>query len=250
VHGQRLVARILEKVQARPVRRVFSVPGTWGRESADPSVGRPDSVQGLFITFEGIDKSGKTTQAESLVAGLRGSGRRVLFTHEPGGTPLGRELRELALGTGRNVGPLAEIFLFTADRAQHVADVIVPALAAGKPVVCDRFSDSTIAYQGYGRGTDVAQLREIQKLATGGLEPDLTVLVDVDVGTLRARLVPREADRLEGADDEFYCRVRNGFLAMSRQESHRFLVVDGRLPRADLSRQIHAEVLRRITRRP
>ena len=201
---------------------------------------------GFFLTFEGIEKSGKTTQADLLVSRLRAKGRDVVFTLEPGGTRLGEGARRLLLDPdlGLAVSQMAEVFLFAADRAQHIDEVIRPALAAGKVVVSDRFVDSTIAYQGYGRGVGLAELRSIQELATGGLRPDLTVLVDVDVDTSRARM--DTADRLEAEDDGFFERVREGFLCLWRAEPERILRVDGRLPLRMLSEAIYAEVDRRL----
>ncbi|MDP6777863.1 MAG: dTMP kinase, partial [Candidatus Latescibacteria bacterium] len=178
-------------------------------------------MSGFFLTFEGIEKSGKTTQADLLVDRLRAEGRDVVFTLEPGGTRLGEGARRLLLdpNLGMEVSQRAEVFLFAADRAQHIEEVIRPALDAGKLVISDRFVDSTIAYQGHGRGVDLAELNTIQEFATGGLRPDLTVLVDVDVDTSRARM--EAADRLESEDDGFFERVREGYLSLWRAEPER-----------------------------
>ena len=201
---------------------------------------------GFFLTFEGIDKSGKTTQAEILVDRLKAKGRDVVFTLEPGGTRLGSKIRPLVLDRDPDapVALRAEVFLFAADRAQHVDEVVRPALEAGKVVVSDRFVDSTIAYQGYGRGVDFSELRSIQALAAGGLQPDLTVLVDVDVATSRERM--GVADRLEEGNDGFFERIREGYLSLWRAEPERILRVDGRLPLRMLSEAIYAEVDRRL----
>ncbi len=209
------------------------------------SIGQVE-LGGFFLTFEGIEKSGKTTQADLLVNRLRAEGRDVVFTLEPGGTRLGEGTRRLLLDPdlGMEVGQMAEVFLFAADRAQHIDEVIRPALDAGKVVVSDRFVDSTIAYQGYGRGVGLEELSTIQELATGGLRPDLTVLVDVDVDTSRART--ETSDRLESEDDGFFERVREGFLSLWRSEPERILRVDGRLPLRMLSEAIYAEVDRRV----
>ena len=203
-------------------------------------------VSGFFLTFEGIEKSGKTTQADLLVDRLRAEGRDVVFTLEPGGTRLGEGARRLLLdpNLGMEVSQRAEVFLFAADRAQHIEEVIRPALDAGKLVISDRFVDSTIAYQGHGRGVDLAELNTIQEFATGGLRPDLTVLVDVDVDTSRARM--EAADRLESEDDGFFERVREGYLSLWRAEPERILRVDGRMPLRMLSEAIYAEVDRQI----
>ena len=205
-------------------------------------------MAGFFITFEGIDKSGKTTQARLLVERLRAEGFEVLLTREPGGTDLGREIRRSLLRqpADSEVSASAEMLLFAADRAQHVAEVIRPGLAAGKVVVSDRFVDSTLAYQGYGRGCDQAELRAVQKIAAGGLRPDLTVLVDVDVATARERSGNASPDRLEGGSDSFFERVRSGYLAQWEAEPERVCRVDGHLPAKDLAGLIYAEARPRI----
>lgn len=202
------------------------------RKGKEPFPALPGGEVGsdLFISFEGIDKSGKSTQAERLVDYLRALGREVVYTHEPGGTELGREIRHLAL-TWKPQGvvhAMADVFLFAADRAQHVAEVIRPALEQNKIVITDRYVDSTLAYQGYGRGLDVAQLQVIQEIATGGLMPDLTVWVDVDVKTARARFGKEQADRMESVDDGVFERVRGGFEKLCAADPARFLKVDGR----------------------
>ena len=193
-------------------------------------------MTGSLISFEGIDRSGKSTQALRLARGLRALGRQVVETHEPGGTDVGSRIRDVLLDRRRPVGGTAEIFLFAADRAHHVEHLIRPALAAGRDVVCDRFSDSSVAYQGYGRQTDVEQLLSIQRLATGGLCPRLTVLVDVDLATAAARGLGQ--DRIERAGSAFYLRVRDGFRALAEGEPARFLVVDGRRPELELAEEI------------
>ncbi len=203
-------------------------------------------MAGFFVTFEGIDKSGKTTQAELLAGKLREKGRDVVFTQEPGGTGLGREIRHLVLGWRPQaaVVPLAEMLLFAADRAQHVAEVIRPALEAGKIVISNRFVDSTIAYQGYGRGMDLVQLRAIQEVASDGLWPNLTVLVDIDVATSRER--GGASDRLEAENDLFFERIREGYLALGRTEPNRIFRVEGRLSVEVVSQHIYAEVSNRL----
>lgn len=197
-------------------------------------------MAGLFISFEGIDKSGKSTQAELLVAYLKEKGQDVVFTHEPGGTELGHEIRHLVL-TWKPQGVVdakAEMFLFAADRAQHVAEVIQPALDANKIVITDRYVDSTLAYQGYGRGLALDQLEAIQQIATGGLLPDLTVWVDVDLATSRSRLASGEADRMESEDDVLFERVREGYEKLCLASPHRFLKIDGRASIEDISKDI------------
>jgi dTMP kinase len=198
----------------------------------------------MFITFEGIEKSGKTTQAELLAEALRQRGRDVVLTREPGGTALGEAVRHVVLERHYEVevDPTAEVLLFAADRAQHVAEVIRPALQAGQTVICDRFVDSTLAYQGYGRGLDLDRLATLMHVATGGLLPDLTVLVDVDLETSKARGWGTDPDRMERGTDSYFGRVRNGFLAMSRAEPERYRVHDGRMPVDELASAIRASL--------
>ena len=199
----------------------------------------------MFVTFEGIEGSGKSTLLSGVAARLRANGRDPLVTREPGGTPVGDAIRGLFLNRSSSVAPLTEALLVNAARAQHVADVIEPALATGRTVLCDRFVDSTLAYQGYGRGHDRAALQAMCDLATAGIVPDLTFLLDVPVAVsrLRTRARGRDADRLEAEDDAFHERVRAGFLELARGPRHR--VLDGRLdPDALL-----AEAMRALTAR-
>ncbi|KYH33811.1 dTMP kinase [Neomoorella mulderi] len=184
---------------------------------------------GLFITLEGPDGSGKTTQMERLECFLSRRGFTVECTREPGGTPLAEAIRQLLLEP--RYGPIdarAEILLYAAARAQHVAERIRPALAAGKIVLCDRFTDSSIAYQGYGRRLGIELVRQVNNLATGGLLPDLTLLIDVPVELGLARLRGKgPADRLEGEDLDFHRRVRRGYLELRRLEPQRVRLIDG-----------------------
>ena len=205
-------------------------------------------MSGYFVAFEGIDKSGKSTQADLLADELRREGRTVTLTREPGGTELGRDIRRLLLeGAGdRDVDPLAELFLFAADRAQHVASVIRPGLDAGHVVISDRFCGSSLAYQGYGRGLDLADLKRLERLATGGVTSDLTIVVDVDVQTSRSRKESGAADRVEGGGDAFYERVRQGYLEMVKADPVGTFCLDGRLPVDELSNRIYSEVKRRL----
>jgi dTMP kinase len=185
----------------------------------------------MFLTFEGVDSSGKTTQAAILVDALRArGGPPVHFIREPGGTAISERLREILLDRGNlELTELTELFLFSASRAQLVAQVILPALARGETVVCDRYYDSTTAYQGYGRGLDLESVRRINAVATAGTDPDLTVLVDITVGEIQARKSAsgEPTDRMENAGREFYERVRSGYLAIAREHPGRFLVIDG-----------------------
>jgi len=181
----------------------------------------------MFVTFEGIEGSGKSTQAQRLAALL---GPDTVLSHEPGGTPLGRGVRELLLDHRyKGMATAAEVLLFFADRAEHVARVIRPALEAGRTVVSDRFTDSSIAYQGYGRGVSLELFRAVAELATGGLRPALTVFLDVPVTVGLGRVGRRGAqDRLESEVREFHERVRNGYLALLAQDPDRWIKVDGR----------------------
>jgi dTMP kinase len=188
-------------------------------------------LRGKFITFEGIDGSGKSTQARLLTGELRLRGYNVLPTMEPGGTPLGRRLREAFLETEETVAPLAELLLFAADRAQHVEFLVKPALAEGKIVVSDRFADATVAYQGAGRGFSEQIVSQIVSLATGGLKPDLTLFFDLPIEKAVLRAKSRNDDetvrnRMDSETTDFYQRVRDAYLKIAENEQKRFRVVD------------------------
>ncbi len=180
----------------------------------------------MFVTFEGIEGCGKTTQARRAVERL---GPRARLTREPGGTASGQSIRHLILHATTPVAPVTEVLLYFADRAQHVAEVVRPALAAGEIVVSDRYLDSSLAYQGYGRGLPLDELRRVAHLATGGLAPDLTVLVDVpvEVGLSRAASRGGSLDRLESERRAFHDRVREGYHRLVAEEPSRWAVVDG-----------------------
>lgn len=177
----------------------------------------------MFITLEGGEGVGKTTQQALLAERLQREGYACVSTREPGGTALGEALREILLH-GDPLTPLAELFLYAADRAEHVQKCILPALAAGQVVVCDRFTDSTLAYQGYGRGLDLEKIRQLNHLATGGLQPHLTLWLDLppEVGLARSGL----ADRLEQERLEFHRRVHQGFQALAAAEPQRIVRID------------------------
>ena len=186
--------------------------------------GAADSPPGRFVVLEGIDGCGKTTQLEHLgqwlpTSGLMPTGARLLTSREPGGTPLGRALRELLLHPPAGASPCsdAELLLYAADRAQHVAQVIRPALEAGDWVLCDRFSGSTAAYQGYGRGLPLERIAALEGFATGGLEPDLTLWLDLPLEESLRRRDGRAADRIEASGHAFLERVAAGFATLARQ---------------------------------
>ncbi len=180
---------------------------------------------GIFITFEGVDGCGKTTQISLLDEYLCGKNKKVLLTREPGSGMLGSRIRELLLNFEGSISPNCESFLFLADRAQHVDCMIKPALAEGKIVLCDRFIDSTLAYQGYGRGLDINQVKYLNDLAISGLKPDLTIVFDVEARESLSRL-HRSKDRMEAEDIEFFERVREGYLEIAKQEPERVRVID------------------------
>jgi len=182
-------------------------------------------MPGIFITFEGIDGSGKTTQARLLTDWLRNHGYHVRLTREPGGTEAGEKLRELLLSPDYAITPEAEAFLYLADRALHIADVVRPALAEDRVVVCERHADSTLAYQGAGRGLDVELLRRLNTIATGGLSPDVTIVLEVPVD--KVRLDEARLDRLESEGRHFSERVAEGFRDLARREPNRVRIVDG-----------------------
>jgi dTMP kinase len=202
----------------------------------------------MFITLEGPDGGGKSTQATLLVDFLRQRGCDVLATREPGGTAIGDQIR-LVLSNLENTAmhPRTEILLFQASRAQHVEQVIRPHLLKGGVVVCDRYADSTLAYQGYGHQVDLARLRAIVEFATGGLKPELTLLLDIDAEEgLRRRTKSGEWNRLDAYDLAFHQRVRQGYFELARQEPERWVVIDAsRSPQA-MQADIQAVVIHRL----
>jgi dTMP kinase len=192
-------------------------------------------LAGTFITFEGIDGSGKSTQLRLLANYLKANGCDVLLTREPGGTPVGNRLRSALLDVQEEVDPLTELLVFAADRAQHVRTVLRPAIEAGQVVFSDRYADATVAYQGAGRGFPPELIAEIVGLATEGLQPDLTVLFDLSVDDSTARTRRRsngkqKGDRLDAEPDEFHTRVREGYLAIARAEPERVKIVETNNP--------------------
>ena len=196
-------------------------------------------MTGLLITFEGGEGSGKTTQARLLAYRLEGRGLAGVLTREPAATEAGGRIWGVIAGGG--LEPLAELLLFLAARAQHVAEVIGPALSQGRIVVCDRFADSTVAYQGYGRGLDRRLIRRLNWVATGGLKPDLTFLLDlpVDVGLARQG---KAADAIGREGREFHERVRRGYLALARRDPGRWVVVDALRPEDEGAEEVWRRV--------
>ncbi|HVT03078.1 MAG TPA: dTMP kinase [Thermoanaerobaculia bacterium] len=191
-------------------------------------------ARGFFLTVEGIEGCGKTTQLQKLALHLRGAGRHCVTTREPGGTPLADRIRAILLDPQEDgMDPVAELFLYAASRRQHVVEVVKPALEAGAIVLSDRFTDATLAYQGFGRLLNLDRLRQVNDIATDGLRPDLTLLFDLPeaAGLQRARSRNAASDlekesRLEGEDLRFHRRVREGYLSLAESEPDRFVVID------------------------
>ncbi len=198
----------------------------------------------LFITFEGGEGCGKSSQARSLYRRLSRLAIPVVLTHEPGGTPLSRKIGRWLKWEKTDISPLTELLLFNASRAQLVAKVIQPNLKNGKTVICDRYADSTTAYQSYGRGLDLEMVKAINNAATQGLQPDLTVLLDISAEAGLSRKGAKKQDRFEGEDIAFHQRVRNGYLKMAANDPERWLVVDGSQPKA----KIEQIILQRVNR--
>jgi dTMP kinase len=207
-----------------------------------------------FITFEGIEGCGKSTQVRLLARRLEDEGYKVTVTREPGGCPIADQVRQILLDAGNSsMTPLAELLLYAAARAQHVREVIAPALAAGGIVLCDRFTDATVAYQGYGRELDLSVIDQLNRLAAGEVRPDLTVLLDcpVEVGLGRAitRINSTEGareERFELESRQFHERVRAGYLNLVKREPARFVVVDGAAGIEETATAVAAAVLGRI----
>ena len=201
-------------------------------------------MSGLFISFEGIDGVGKSTQIDLLQKHLGALGRTTLRTLEPGGTELGVEIRHLLLHRKGEVAPRAEALLYAADRAHHVATKVRPALEAGTDVLIDRYLDSSVAYQGAGRDLDAQQIRDLSLFAVEGLLPDLTFLLDLDATASLARRAKtgQEPDRLEREKVEFFEAVRQGYLDLAAAEPERFFIVDARQTIEEMAAQIRARV--------
>ena len=205
----------------------------------------PTSHQGLFITLEGIDGAGKTTQFDTVVAALRAAGRRVTATREPGGTPLGERIRELLLGEPMTT--TAEALLMFAARQEHVLRIIEPALLQGHDVVCDRFTDATLAYQGAGKGIPQDRLQTLARWVHPGLKPDFTLLIDVpaELAAKRLQTQQRQPDRFERESLEFFVRVRQHYLQLAADEPRRWVLIDG----TQSLEQVRAEVIQSVKKR-
>lgn len=193
--------------------------------------------KGLFITLEGADGCGKTTQLNLLKEYLTSRGYEIVVTREPGGKGLGEKLREILLNYDGEVSDRCEAFLYLADRAQNIDTIIKPAINSGKIVLCDRHTDSSVAYQGYGREQNIDNINMLNELAVNGVHPDLTIVFDIDTETSMAR-VGAEKDRLESAGIEFHKRVRNGYLEIAKKNSQRIKVVDASQTIEDVQRDV------------
>ncbi len=204
-------------------------------------------MKGLFITFEGVDGSGKSTQMALLATRLEELGLPVLQTREPGGPPIAEAIRHLLLDTANSsMLPRTELLLYCASRAQHTGQWIIPALKAGKTVLCDRYYDSTFAYQGAARSLDMEQIRILTDFATFHTVPNLTFLLDIPVSEGMARIKKRTLDRLELEDNSFRELVRAEYLNLAKMNPERFVVLDGKLPRSSIHAQIIDIVLTRL----
>ena len=207
--------------------------------------------RGLWITLEGGDGAGKTTQANLLETWLSEAGRTVLRTREPGGSEVGQLIRDIVLHHRGDIAPRAEALLYAADRAHHVATVVRPALERGDVVIQDRYLDSSVAYQGAGRVLDAEEIRNLSLWATEGALPDLTVLLDLDPQLARTRLdaADKPFDRLEAEKLEFHVRVREAFLALAEAESARFLVLDAAASPSEIADAVRTRVASLVTGR-
>lgn len=199
--------------------------------------------KGLFITFEGIDGCGKTTQIKLLQEYLENKGYTVILTREPGAKGLGEKLREILLNYDGDVSSNCESFLFLADRAQHIDTIIKPAIDKGTIVLCDRHIDSTVAYQGYGRELNLEQIKYLNNIATNGVKPDITFILDIDIDTSLER-IGKGRDRMENAGRKFFERVRNGYIEISKQEPARVKLLNGKDAIETIQQEITEQILK------
>lgn len=200
--------------------------------------------RGIFITLEGPEGSGKSTQAQIVADFLRSAGQRVLITAEPGGDPIAEQIRAILLHSDSAIVPEAELLLYLAARAQHVRHIVLPALERRDVVISDRYADSSFAYQGYGRGIDLAKLRMLNDFATGGLVPDLTILLDVPVELGLER--QKDRNRFEAESVEFHRKVRAGFLDLARLEPQRWVVIDASQTPEEVAGRMRRAVIERL----
>ena len=200
---------------------------------------------GLFITFEGTDGAGKTTQIQRLAADLRGANYDVCLTHEPGGTPISEQIRDMLLNPNHSeMAATTELLLYAASRAQHVFEVIKPALQSGKIVISSRFADAMVVYQGYGRGLDLERINHLNQIATDGVRPDVTFVLDlpVEIGLQRVQNSRGELDRLEREKIEFHRRLREGYQILAKQEPQRIKIIDAQVNPEQVYAQIQAAI--------
>jgi dTMP kinase len=181
---------------------------------------------GTFISLEGPEGAGKTTQIRLLSAKLDAASVPYVITRDPGGTPLGKQIRHILLKPGNPVAAMAELLLYQADRAQNISEVILPGLQAGKLVICDRHTDSSLAYQGYGRDLDLALIEQLNQISTQGIKPELTLLFDIESEKGLGRLHPGGHDRIEKEAIEFHHKVRQGYLTLAKKEPARWRIID------------------------
>ena len=199
--------------------------------------------QGFFITFEGTDGAGKTTQIQRLSADLKRANYDVYLTREPGGTAISEQIRNILLNPDYSeMAAITELLLYAASRAQHVSEVIKPALKSGKIVICSRFADATVIYQGYGRGVDLEKIYNLNRIATDNVTPDITFVLDlpVEIGLQRIQKSRKKLDRLEGEKIEFHRRLRKGYQLLAKQEPQRLKIIDAQANSEQVYTQIQA----------
>jgi len=214
------------------------------------SISYRTSYPGIFLTFEGIEGSGKTTQAQRLFHTLKKMGYSVILTREPGGPPISEKIRKILLDLkNKRMTSLTEVFLYLASRTQHVEELILPALKIGKIVISDRFADASVAYQGAGRRIGEERVNKLNELATLGLKPDLTILIDLPPQEGLKRVRASRLDRIEKETLGFHRRVRQAYLNLARKEGERIKIVDGRLNRKELEKKIEKLVLNFLQKR-